>query len=768
MKDELLARLFVRFRDRRDGKALAAVFDATARDLLGVAAHLVPTADAAEDVVQTTFQRMIERAASFDASRSLLAWAYGILWREAAKLRREEARRIDPVRLAQPTTLDPADLVAAEELPQLLTRALQSLPSPYREVVEPVLREQRSTRELARELGRSPGTVRVQLQRGLERMRKSLPRGAAPGMAMWAGSVGREGLRSRVLAQAGFVGSEAPKASIASLVLQLALAGFATAPFLLPGVVVLSLGTLAWIFGAFAGRPTSATDELVRSDRLTTAPVARPESNSASASVGLVGTTNQEARRTVASAGEVTADESWNPATLDVWVTERDGSPIVDRGIWLRGGPELEDPWLSETTNAEGRARFAELVPGSYTVRPKSGDPGVASFELQISGGEQLEIVLLPGDATLRGTIRCARRPLEAGIVWTRSIRGAPPLDALGRLSSHGNYEIRGLVPGAYELLVQSQEGEQYNGLVWMAEVAVEWHTRRDVELPAGRIEGVVKGISLKPQRRAGSLGQVHVFAHDSGPIPGNRGLWLDPDPAGRFNARHLPPGDYTVSLDPRATDVPFPVKLVSLSAGSPGGMVQHVELSPLVHMGHVSGRLLGVPEHGRDSGLGEPQASLWLHDTRGLVRVGYADFGEGGRFSFAPVEPGEYSLLIGSMHGGSTPFFERGGLEVVDGLPTEVQLECPASRPVTIRLDSRGVWAPVANWRLRLPSGQWFPYHVFVGSNAKRREAPPGTFELAEGHYTVEANFGDPTPVLREFDLAPGEDRLEIVIERP
>src|SRR5262245_36661005 len=93
MQDAWLGRLFVRFREKRDGKALAAVFDATARELIGVAAHLAPSLDQAEDVVQTTFVRAIEHADRFDESRSLKGWLYGILWREAAKLQRTEGRR---------------------------------------------------------------------------------------------------------------------------------------------------------------------------------------------------------------------------------------------------------------------------------------------------------------------------------------------------------------------------------------------------------------------------------------------------------------------------------------------------------------------------------------------------------------------------------------------------------------------------------------------------------------------------------------------------
>ncbi len=154
MQDAWLSRIFIRFRDKRDGKALAAVFDATARKLIEVAAHLVPDLGQAEDVVQTTFQRMIERAASFDGGRSLKGWMYGILWREAAKLRRGAAWRVEPDALEPRAPLEPPEELAALELPAVIREALERLPSPYREVLEPVLCEERSAREVAARLGR--------------------------------------------------------------------------------------------------------------------------------------------------------------------------------------------------------------------------------------------------------------------------------------------------------------------------------------------------------------------------------------------------------------------------------------------------------------------------------------------------------------------------------------------------------------------------------------------------------------------------------------
>jgi len=101
-----LTRLFLRFRSRRDGRALAQLFDALAPELLGVATHLSSDPSQAEDLVQATFLVAIERADTFDANLSIKPWLYGILCREAASTRRRTARAIDPERLIPSSSIE--------------------------------------------------------------------------------------------------------------------------------------------------------------------------------------------------------------------------------------------------------------------------------------------------------------------------------------------------------------------------------------------------------------------------------------------------------------------------------------------------------------------------------------------------------------------------------------------------------------------------------------------------------------------------------------
>jgi RNA polymerase sigma-70 factor (ECF subfamily) len=229
MKDAILNRLFLRYREHGDGRALAAVFDLTSKELLAVAAHLARGAGEAEDLVQIVFLRAMERARTFDAAAGLRPWLHGILWREALAARRRAARRWEPEALAREGSADPAKIALERELPAAVRAALDGLPWRYREVVEPLLLEEKPAHEIAAALGRSSGTVRMQIHRGLEHLRRALPRGfSACGMVVLP-TRGWEELRRCVLREAGVASQAVGALSTGALVTQ---AAFAVAPAL--------------------------------------------------------------------------------------------------------------------------------------------------------------------------------------------------------------------------------------------------------------------------------------------------------------------------------------------------------------------------------------------------------------------------------------------------------------------------------------------------------------------------------------------------------
>ena len=179
--------LFQQFQRTRDPARLGEVFDLCADDLFAVALHLCRDRAAAEDLVQSTFLVAIERAGRYEAGRPLRPWLLGILHREAKRLRRR-ARVPDAGRLPRREAPPPPQVVLGTETAHAVAVALGEVPQPYRAVLELHLVQSLPPADIADRLQRSPGAVRTQLWRGLELLRKLLPKGLAVGVAAELGA----------------------------------------------------------------------------------------------------------------------------------------------------------------------------------------------------------------------------------------------------------------------------------------------------------------------------------------------------------------------------------------------------------------------------------------------------------------------------------------------------------------------------------------------------------------------------------------------------
>jgi RNA polymerase sigma-70 factor (ECF subfamily) len=197
-----LETLFESYARRGDVGALEQVFDRAAPELMKIALHLAHGAAQAEDLVQATFVRAIENAARFEPGRALLPWLIGILANEAARARRDGRRMLDPERLQQRSSADPVEESAGREISSQLASAVRALPSPYRDVLAPHLLEGERAVDIARKLERAPGTVRMQILRGLELLRKALPPSFAGAALLASGTRGHAAVREIVRARA--------------------------------------------------------------------------------------------------------------------------------------------------------------------------------------------------------------------------------------------------------------------------------------------------------------------------------------------------------------------------------------------------------------------------------------------------------------------------------------------------------------------------------------------------------------------------------------
>src|SRR5690606_30847448 len=152
-----------------------------------LARHLVPgDASADEDLVQGTFLVAIRSAPRFTPGRPVLPWLVTILARRAANLRRDRGRRTrriagDDAVLAELCAdgPDPARLAADAEAAAEVASAVERLEPPYREVVALRLIHGLGPGEIVRALGRPLGTVHVERDRRVERLRRMLPAGLA-------------------------------------------------------------------------------------------------------------------------------------------------------------------------------------------------------------------------------------------------------------------------------------------------------------------------------------------------------------------------------------------------------------------------------------------------------------------------------------------------------------------------------------------------------------------------------------------------------------
>lgn len=198
-----LEQTFGRYCRTRDPDLLGEVFDRVAPRLMRLAIHLRGDATEAEDLVQATFLAAIERAVEFDPSRELLPWLLGILANKARLARREAGRRPDPERLLARAEATPLEEAEGAELSGALAKALDRLGEPYRQVLVLRLRHGMKAADIAHVLDRSPGAVRIQIHRGLQKLRGLLPTGlAVMGLLALDSGRGLAAVREAVLAKA--------------------------------------------------------------------------------------------------------------------------------------------------------------------------------------------------------------------------------------------------------------------------------------------------------------------------------------------------------------------------------------------------------------------------------------------------------------------------------------------------------------------------------------------------------------------------------------
>lgn len=220
---------FDRYCTNRKPADLARVFDLCAPQLLLFAHHVTRDPSTAEDLVQLTFLRAIEGAERFEAGLPVQPWLVGILVREARKFNRQSSRAPAPDRLAE-HGVEPVPIEVAEmrEFQAALSKALDELPQDYREVMTLRLVHGLTPTEIAHLRGISPETIKTQLRRGTDRLRKLLPVSFAAALVSLSTTAYVLAEMRGVVEQAAVTAAEAIASSAPIVAAEIGMSGAAT------------------------------------------------------------------------------------------------------------------------------------------------------------------------------------------------------------------------------------------------------------------------------------------------------------------------------------------------------------------------------------------------------------------------------------------------------------------------------------------------------------------------------------------------------------
>jgi RNA polymerase sigma factor (sigma-70 family) len=171
---------------RRRPETLGALLDTYGHELQSVAYLILRDRADAEDVVIETLLTAFERGGAIRDERALRAWLLRVATNHALALRRRTGR---VVRLSVvPDRASPGDIGSESSTRIALLDGIAELPTQMRAAVVLRYYADLSVDEVATTLGKSPNTIKTQLQTALDRLRIHLadPVGSSLGEARHA------------------------------------------------------------------------------------------------------------------------------------------------------------------------------------------------------------------------------------------------------------------------------------------------------------------------------------------------------------------------------------------------------------------------------------------------------------------------------------------------------------------------------------------------------------------------------------------------------
>ncbi len=161
---------------------LSALYDRYGRTVYGVGLKILGDRSLAEEIVQEVFLKVWRSYGTFDPSRaSFSTWLYTVTRSCALDLYRKRASRVHPVpegesylATARDSSAGPQEVVDESWLSWRVSRALEVLDAPHREVIELAYFAGLSQREVSERIGIPLGTVKSRTARAFERLRAEL------------------------------------------------------------------------------------------------------------------------------------------------------------------------------------------------------------------------------------------------------------------------------------------------------------------------------------------------------------------------------------------------------------------------------------------------------------------------------------------------------------------------------------------------------------------------------------------------------------------
>ncbi|MCA8948182.1 MAG: sigma-70 family RNA polymerase sigma factor, partial [Planctomycetes bacterium] len=507
MLSSRIDRAFRRYLRTRDPSALGRVFDAVAPELYRLAWHLTGDRHVAEDLVQTTFLVALQDGGSFETDDAadgrrgrVVPWLYGILTNRVLDWRRQAKRRAAPAPDGfDVANDDPAAGAAARELRDDVARAIRVLPEPYRQVLLLHLVHELAPKEIAEALARPAATVRVQLRRGLELLRRGLPAGVA-GLARAAMPVpvGLAIVRERVLAN---VAAEVGAVSMTAAGSGIVFGGLLAMKKLVAFAALLVAGLVLWTVWPRGEIAPRSVEGGLRADPAAAAsePASLPADRGGDSAL---------AREAVdpPPAADATAGVEllvrWHDGTPAANVTVRCLPRASTNAIASADDAVDRDDSLRETvgrTGGDGVVRFVGLY--APRVRLTADRGGDVEIEL-VRGSIQRGVLDLSRGYDVTGrVVDLDDRPIAGATVWLSVAEESDDSEAVATSAADGRFEIRS-VGGDRRMLTATAPGFGCAKVDW---VSAERATR-------------VRLLRLRPV--PGSL-VLTVVDHDGAPIAG-------------------------------------------------------------------------------------------------------------------------------------------------------------------------------------------------------------------------------------------------------